>query len=336
MLLRELLRSRWPSNKVSAVLDRRGEHALQGLDPDLNIHWVASSLGGRWRAEKALAKLATAKSLVLCFHNLPPIFPIKGRVVCYVQNANLVGIIPTSHLSGWLKIRYAVERFIARRFRHRIGRYAVQTLTMATALRDWYGAGSPPIDILPFAADSNARVPFDVNSGVPIKHYDFIYVSDGSFHKNHSRLFAAWRLLANEGVRPSLAVTLHPDRDTALRSEVQKMADEGLAIEDLGFLPHSFVLEAYRHAGAMIFPSYAESFGIPLIEASNAGLPIIASELDYVRDVCDPVVTFDPSSPRSIARAVQRFLNLPNKHVAILSGDKFVAALCAVANSDIG
>ena len=45
-----------------------------------------------------------------------------------------------------------------------------------------------------------------------------------------------------------------------------------------------------------------------MIEARQAGLPIIASELDYVRDLIDPEESFDPNSPRSIALAVKRLM----------------------------
>ena len=83
------------------------------------------------------------------------------------------------------------------------------------------------------------------------KRHDFIYVSDGLPHKNHRRLFAVWRLLADLGVRPSLAFTLHPGRDAALRDEVRALAANGLLIEDLGTIPHPELLELYRQVGSV-------------------------------------------------------------------------------------
>ena len=61
-------------------------------------------------------------------------------------------------------------------------------------------------------------------------------------------------------------------------------------------------------ADTMIFLSLVESFGLPLIEASKLPLHIVASELDYVRDVCVPKENFNPKSSNSIAVAVRRFL----------------------------
>jgi glycosyltransferase involved in cell wall biosynthesis len=153
-------------------------------------------------------------------------------------------------------------------------------------------------------------------------------VSDGAPHKNHRRLLQAWAILAGDGIYPTLALTLHPSRDKVLREEVVATSDRhSLRIRDLGQLPHQDLLRLYHRASALLFPSLAESFGIPLIEATEAGLPIIAPELDYVRDVCIPIETFDAHSPRSIARAVKRFLRMKTDCLDILSADALVQSV---------
>lgn len=35
----------------------------------------------------------------------------------------------------------------------------------------------------------------------------------------------------------------------------------------------------------MLFPSYIETFGLPLVEAASFGMPILAAEMDYAREV---------------------------------------------------
>ena len=83
----------------------------------------------------------------------------------------------------------------------------------------------------------------------------------------------------------------------------------------------------YRRVKALIYPSFFECFGIPMIEAKNFDLPIIAAELDYVRDLIKPAETFDPSSPRSIARAVKRFLGAPDDRFKVMPAKDFVREL---------
>ena len=73
----------------------------------------------------------------------------------------------------------------------------------------------------------------------------------------------------------------------------------------------------------MIFPSLLESFGLPLIEAEYFSTPILAPELDYVRDVVKPHQTFDAQSPVSICSAVLRFLN-KEENYSILQPEQFI------------
>jgi glycosyltransferase involved in cell wall biosynthesis len=169
------------------------------------------------------------------------------------------------------------------------------------------------IHVLPFAA------PFNAVSARPETRFDFVYVADGEAHKNHRTLVEAWVRLKLRGVAPSLALTLS-QRDTTLREWVaSEVRIHGLNIEDLGVVPYAEVSKLYSRSRALIFPSLSESFGLPLIEAGALGLPILAGEVDFVRDVCQPAETFDPTSAVSIERAVLRFLDqseVPEKTVS--------------------
>jgi len=184
-----------------------------------------------------------------------------------------------------------------------------------------------PVSTLPYA------LPIDAPAQAAGRRWDFVYVADGEPHKNHRFLIEAWKLLAEQGVRPSLALTL-PSRNSELSLWVREQAQQyGLQIEDLGFLPHTEVLALYRRAGALVFPSRGESFGLPLFEARELGLPILASERDYVRDICQPAQAFDPDSPLSIARAIRRHLGLPEATVAPVSAAEFLRAIAGEGQS---
>jgi hypothetical protein len=64
------------------------------------------------------------------------------------------------------------------------------------------------------------------------------------------------------------------------------------------------------------------------LEAKQIQLPIIASELDYVRDFVIPMETFDPNSSLSIARAIKRTLGIIDNPVNTLSADEFLSIIC--------
>jgi glycosyltransferase involved in cell wall biosynthesis len=181
------------------------------------------------------------------------------------------------------------------------------------------------VRIMPFmAADVSHPAPAERGGD----SHDFVYVSSGEAHKNHRRLVEAWILLAQAGHFPSLALTLDPRSFPELCAWIESRSREHkLRIENKGVLPYSDIRELYRASGALIFPSTLESFGLPLIEARNAGLAVLAPELDYVRDVVNPDQVFDPVSATSIARAVRRHLRLDEPALRIVDAKAFVESL---------
>ena len=112
-----------------------------------------------------------------------------------------------------------------------------------------------------------------------------------------------------------------------MREVAHARCEHALEIHNLGELPAPELARRYREADALIYPSTLETFGMPLAEAHAAGLPILAAERDFVRDVVDPEQTFDPESPLSIARAVRRFLGSPEAPQPVCGPDEFVRRL---------
>jgi len=194
---------------------------------------------------------------------------------------------------------------------------------MALALRQWLGSNAVTVRIAPFLSLSSHERPSQQ------RQWDFAYIADGQAHKNHRRLVEAWIVLAEWGLRPSLVLTLS-ERDRALRQWIKQQATQhGLQITDVGQVDHAAALQLYYRVEALIYPSLSESFALPLVEARNFGLPIVAGELDYVRDVCVPGQSFNPLSSVSIARAVMRFLGLAVSPVEVISTRQFLEAAFA-------
>jgi glycosyltransferase involved in cell wall biosynthesis len=162
-------------------------------------------------------------------------------------------------------------------------------------------------------------------SHICTRKYDFIYIATGEEHKNHLTLINAWCTLAKDSIFPTLGLTLNEDSSSKLIIYLDGCIKKyGLKISNLGYLGRQDVDELMEESSALIYPSKLESFGLPLIEASNAGLPILAPELDFVRDIINPIETFDPDSSISIARAVKRFLGLPSADHQSLTPSQFL------------
>lgn len=310
-----------------AMVDSR--LALPNLLPKgLVLKPVSPTIIGRLRAEFELRRVAEAEDDVLCFGNLPPLCRIRGRVRVFVQNRYLLSDTGPTDLPWWPSWRIWVERLWLRRCL-RDTQVIVQTPSMAHEARNTLGVEAA---VLPFLASDQGDLMLRRESGdrpggpaENIQHTDFLYVASGEAHKNHRTLIDAWRLLARDGLRPSLCLTLDPHREKSLLKWISEATTEfGLNIHNAGQLPPEAVAALYRRSKALIYPSLFESFGLPLLEAARSALPILAAERDYVRDVVVPTETFDPSSPTSIARAVRRFIKAPEKRPDMLSPEEFL------------
>jgi glycosyltransferase involved in cell wall biosynthesis len=65
----------------------------------------------------------------------------------------------------------------------------------------------------------------------------------------------------------------------------------------------------YSMARVFCFPSYAEGFGLPPLEAMASGIPVIVSDTTALPEVCrDAAIYIDPNRPESIAGAIDQLL----------------------------
>lgn len=65
---------------------------------------------------------------------------------------------------------------------------------------------------------------------------------------------------------------------------------------------------AYSHARSLVFPSWVEGFGLPLVEAMQRGLPAMGSDIPVFREIGGEFMAyFDLAEPQSLADLVIRF-----------------------------
>jgi glycosyltransferase involved in cell wall biosynthesis len=300
------------------LLDRRLLASSIGLGKNGSFRYVGRSFILRLISLVWLSGRATTGDTLFCFNSLPPLYRCDGRVINYVHAPHFIGAHDGIKYTLRTKIRMFVERLWFRAGIRYCDEIWVQTVTMAEALRSRFSLAN--VSVVPFVDDElfvrlNQMSKTAPGATTDYSGFSFFYPADGVGHKNHTTLLSAWEILGRGALAPALYLTIGQDEYRVLIEATRLNVGSLKSVVALGKLRRDEVLAKLSECSALIFPSKAETFGLPMLEASALGVPIIASERDFVRDVCVPQHTFDPGSPRSIALAVRRFMDGPAQQV---------------------
>ncbi|MEM6894847.1 MAG: glycosyltransferase family 1 protein [Bacteroidota bacterium] len=75
----------------------------------------------------------------------------------------------------------------------------------------------------------------------------------------------------------------------------------------------------YAMAKVFCFPSYAEGFGLPPLEAMSSGVPVVSSDRTSLKEVCGTGALFiDPDRPAEITEKINILLNSPSKRMEMI------------------
>ncbi|KRF07646.1 hypothetical protein ASG88_02125 [Nocardioides sp. Soil777] len=130
-------------------------------------------------------------------------------------------------------------------------------------------------------------------------------------YKNWDALIRALALV-DESVRPRLVITGGGKGEDPLAPVVRETGMEQW-VELKGWIEDAELADLRRRARAMAFPTLAEGFGLPVLEAMTMGLPVIASDLPVLREVGgDAAIWFDPHDLGSIAEAMRTVATRPD------------------------
>lgn len=161
----------------------------------------------------------------------------------------------------------------------------LRALEMHTA---WQGVSVPPCVVAPLAP---GRLP-EPQHQPPLDVPYFVMLGTIEPRKNHFLILHLWRELAGELGLAAPRLVIIGQRGWECEQVVDLLercdALRGLVIEK----PHCDDAELATwlyHARALLFPSFAEGFGMPLIEALMLGLPVIASDLPVFQEIAGDI-----------------------------------------------
>jgi glycosyltransferase involved in cell wall biosynthesis len=146
------------------------------------------------------------------------------------------------------------------------------------------------------ASEADVRRELELGAG-PI----VLTVSAKRPHKNLERLFEAFGEVGGD------AVLVVPGYETAFEAELRRKA--GDCVRFTGWLDDALLDGLYRAATCLVFPSLAEGFGLPVLDALTRGTPVATSNATSLPEVAgDAALYFDPEDTDAIAAAIRRLL----------------------------
>ena len=168
------------------------------------------------------------------------------------------------------------------------------TLEGLRAFADRHRLPSPPMVAAWLASDT---LPVIVPAPPATRPY-FVAVGTIEGRKNHILLLRLWKRLAERmgGAAPQLLLVGQRgwEADHALAMLDRCAAIQGAVVE-LGRCGDVELAGLLTGARALLMPSFAEGFGIPVIEALQLGIPVIATDLPVFREIAGDIPTYLPS-----------------------------------------
>jgi glycosyltransferase involved in cell wall biosynthesis len=141
----------------------------------------------------------------------------------------------------------------------------------------------PPTTVAQLAPE----LPAASAAGRPMAHPYFVFVSTLEPRKNHLMILRVWQQLALEMGEAAPRLVLIGQRgwdfdeiaSLLKRSDVLKRL-----VSEVGACSDAQLVAYLQHAQALLFPSFTEGFGMPVVEALAHGVPVIASDLQVFRE----------------------------------------------------
>ncbi|WP_267739796.1 glycosyltransferase [Myroides injenensis] len=242
---------------------------------------------------------------VLCFGNLPPLENLDCQVYTYFHQPMYLNVPKEFSIKERLTFKF--KQLFLSFFKNNTNFWLVQNSFIKDELCKKYNLDFDKVLLMPFYPNKDLYC-------LPSRRENntFIYVSNGTPHKNHLRLFGAFKEFYDIYKKGKLIVTINSEYSLLLE-EIEKLRNDGYPIVNIGFVNRKELISNYHKAEYLIFPSLEESFGLGIVEAIECGCKVIGADLPYMYEVCNPSINFNPMSIEDIKFAFVKAINKEEK-----------------------
>jgi glycosyltransferase involved in cell wall biosynthesis len=204
------------------------------------------------------------------------------------------------------------------------------------------------VHLIPEAVDHDLFNPGDrdqawdhVNQNYGVTRPFVLFVSSLWKYKNAAGLIRAFAAAKAELGERQL-VLVGPDRDREYVAELHALAaDLGIAgdVVWVGGVPLAETVPFYRCADVFVYPSFNETFGLPILEAMACGCPVVTSDTTAMPETAGGAALLaDPSDSDSIADALVKACGPENEWLRAAGPERagqFTWTACAERTLDV-
>lgn len=168
--------------------------------------------------------------------------------------------------------------------------------------------------------------------------------------KGSLEMFEALALVKKEMVEPPVLVVIGGHsfrdhsayRDAALQRATDLGVEEGSDYHLLGTVSDEELVAWYHAADAFVFPSVKEGWGLAVLEALAAGLPVVTTDIEVFREYLDneTALLVPPGDAEQLAAALVRLVDEPELRKRLQStgpgiAGRFTWEACAARHTEI-
>lgn len=213
--------------------------------------------------------------------------------------------------SRWIKVarsRHAEAVWLARvrAAVHLCDHVITVSHSSAADICDEFGLKESDITVIPHGLDQRAvEVPVTCPSRLEhlITEPYVLYLGNVEPRKNLVALAEAFDSPSLKGLKLVVAGRKAWDYEASMEAFAARDC-----IEYLGFVSDDERAWLYAHCQLFVFPSLYEGFGLPVLEAMGAGVPVICTRRGSLAEVAGPAAAMEDTTPEAIAAGITRSL----------------------------
>jgi glycosyltransferase involved in cell wall biosynthesis len=191
----------------------------------------------------------------------------------------------------------------------------------ADALHDLRPEVADQVLVAPLAASASpTAAPADELAALPAPGF-VLAVGTLEPRKNLPRLVAAYSALS-ESLQTAHPLVVVGATGWRTGETLEALRSLGARCQMLGHVSDVALAELYRRCAVFCYPSLAEGFGLPVLEAMSAGAPVLTSSVSSLPEVGGDAAAYaDPYDVTAIAQALRAILEDPTlRHALAAAG----------------